>query len=325
VRAADELALERIEAAARAINPLFRDSPQFVDSQLSAALGREVLVKVEIANPLGSFKGRGADFLVRGLERDRELVCSTAGNFGQAIAYAGRAHGLAVHVFAPAAITAGKLARIRALDAAVTVVDGDGATAKAAARDHAAASAQRTFVEDGREPAIAEGAGTIGIELLAAGPLDAVVVPVGDGALIAGVGRWVKAHSPATRIIGVGASGAPAMALSWRAGRPVSASADTVAGTIATSDPVPEGVARMRGLVDDFVLVDDEDMIAAAGLIAGTLGLLLEPAGAAGIATIRRHPIKGERIATVLTGHGPPAELLPRICGAGGGADREQV
>ena len=133
----EELSLEHIETAAQVIDPTFLDSPQFVDSQLAAALGRQVLVKVETTNPLGSFKGRGADFLVRDLEPKLSLVCGTAGNFGQGIAYAGRRHGLAVQVFVAASVTPSKLSRMRALDADVTVIEGDEADTKEAARSYA--------------------------------------------------------------------------------------------------------------------------------------------------------------------------------------------
>jgi threonine dehydratase len=305
----EPLSLARIEEASRLIDPLFRDSPQFVDPQLSAALGREVIVKVETANPLGSFKGRGADFFVRDLEPGARLVCSTGGNFGQALAYAGRRRGFPVDVFVSDGLDEGKLARIRALASDAFVIEGDEERAKEAAREHAAAQPGRRFVEDGREVAISEGAGTIGVELLAAGPIDTLVVQVGDGALIGGVARWVKERSPTTRVVGVSASGSPAVFLSWREGRAVSAPVDTIASALAVAQPVPASVARIRPLIDEFVLVEDADMIDAMRVAARTLGVLLEPAGAAGIAAIRRHDLGGERIAVLLTGQGIPRAL----------------
>ena len=313
----EQLSLERIDAAAQLIDPVFRDSPQFVDSQLCAALGREVVVKVETTNPLGSFKGRGADFFVRELDPGSRLVCSTGGNFGQALAYAGRGRGFPVDVFVSARLDEGKVARIRALASEVVVIEGDEDDAKEAARVHAAADSRRRFVEDGREIAISEGAGTIGVELLAAGPIDTLVVQVGDGALIGGVARWVKEHSPHTRIVGVCASGSPAMALSWREGRPVAAPAETIASALAVPRPVPDSVARIRPLVDEFVLVDDADMIDAMRIVADTLGILVEPAGAAGVAAVRRHDPDGERLALLLTGQGVPRGLHGAVLGAG--------
>jgi threonine dehydratase len=315
-RVTEELSLARIEAAAQLIEPQFRSTPQYVDPQLSRAVGREVMVKVEVANPLGSFKGRGADFFVRELEPGPRLVCATGGNFGQALAYAGRRHGFPVDVFVAATLDAGKLARIRALATEVRVIEGDDEDAKEAAREHAAGDPGLLFVEDGREVAIAEGAGTIGVELVAAAPLDVLVVQVGDGALIGGVARWVKEQSPNTRIVGVCPSGSPAMALSWREGRPVTtARADTIASALATRSPVPESVARLRPLVDDFVLVDDADMVEAMRIVADTLGILVEPAGAAGVAAILRYDIPGERLAVLLTGQGLPAALRAEVLG----------
>jgi threonine dehydratase len=306
-----DLSLARIEEATAIIDPVFLNSPQYVDDQLAAALGRRVLVKVETANPLRSFKGRGADLLMSGLDPRRRVVCFSTGNFGQAIAYAGRRRSIGVDVFVPANINPVKLARMQAFGANVTAVGADSAECEEAARDYAASAPDCVFVEDGREPAIAEGAGTIGVELLQAGPLDTVVLPVGDGALITGVGRWIKAHSPHTRIVGVCASGAPCMALSFRAGAPVSTDrSDTIAEGIEVRIPVPESVARLLGVVDDMVLVDDEDLLAAMQLSVETLGILLEPSGAAGLAAIRVHDLPGDRLATVLTGSNARPEHL---------------
>jgi threonine dehydratase len=231
------------------------------------------------------------------------VVCSSTGNFGQAVAYAGRRRKISVEVFVPDNVNPVKLARMQSFGAHVTVTGADSAASEAAARDRVASARNCIFVEDGKEPAIAEGAGTIGIELLRSGPLDAVVLPVGDGALITGVARWIKHHAPDTRIVGVCATGAPCMALSWRAGKPVSTErSDTIAEGIEVRVPVPESVARLVALVDDIVLVDDGDLLQAMQLTAETLGLLLEPSGAAGLAAIRVHDLPGDRLATVLTG-----------------------
>ncbi len=298
-----DLDLGRIEEAARTIDPVFLNTPQYADEQLSAALGRQVVVKIETANPLRSFKGRGADFFMGRVGRRATVVCSSTGNFGQAMAYAGRRRGIPVEVFVPENVNPLKLARMRAFGARVTPVGVDSAASEAAARDYVAGRAGCVYVEDGRETAIAEGAGAIGVELIQAGPFDAVVVPVGDGALITGIARWIKDRAPETRIIGVCASGAPSMALSWKAGQPISTErSDTIAEGIEVRIPVRESVMRLVALVDDMVLVDDRDLLRAMQLSAETLGLLLEPSGAAGLAAIRGHKVAGDRLATVLTG-----------------------
>ena len=281
-----DLLPERIEAAVARIDPVFRGTPQFVDLRLSEALGREVVVKVETLNPIGSFKARGASVLVDLLDPASAWVCSTAGNFGQALA----------------------LLRARPVDARRRVrlagrARGEGrADARArceveiddhpgiASREHAAAGDDRILVVDGREPAMAEGAGTIGVELATRGPIRHRVVQVGDGALISGVACWLKSVSPQTRVVGVCASGAPSMARSFAAGRAIAADGDgTIATAIAIREPIPESVARVRAFVDEIVLVDDDDLRRAGSLVAECLGLLVEPAGAAGVAALLRY------------------------------------
>ena len=298
-----DLSLERIEKAATVIDPPLLDTPQFSDPILSEALGREVVVKMENVGPLGSFKGRGADYYVAGLEhRDVRLVTTTAGNWGIGLAHAGRRHGHRVDIFAGAVAQPGKLKRMRALGASVTTVNGSPDDVHAAAQNLADREPGCLLVSDGEPAAVAEGHGTIAMELLRSGTLDTVIVQVGDGALITGIARWVKAQSPNTKVIGVCASGAPAMKLSVDAGRPVRSEPTTIAGGLAISEPIPASLERVRALVDDVVLVDDDDLRAAMVLIADTVGVLVEPSGAAGVAAVQRHPVPGERIAVLLTG-----------------------
>jgi threonine dehydratase len=204
-------------------------------------------------------------------------------------------------VFVSAAVPIAKVERMRRLGARVDVRD----RADLAARDYAAESDDRLFVDDGLDPAMAEGAGTIGVEIGRTGQLDTVVVQVGDGALVSGVACWLKSVAPQTRIVGVCASGAPAMAESFAARRPVSVAGDgTIATALTISEPVPESVARVIALVDEIVLVNDDDLRAAMALIADSLGVIVEPAGAAGIAALVRHRavIPGQRVAVLLTG-----------------------
>ncbi|HST19093.1 MAG TPA: pyridoxal-phosphate dependent enzyme [Gaiellaceae bacterium] len=296
-----DLLPERIEAAVARIDPVFRGSPQFADPGLSEALGREVVVKVETLNPIGSFKARGASVLVDRLEPAGTWVCSTAGNFGQALAFHARARATSIDIFVSPDVPAGKVARMRALGARVEVDD----RPEAAAREHAASGDDRLLVVDGRDPAMSEGAGTIGVELAPAGPFDTVVVQVGDGALISGVACWLKSVAPKTRIVGVCASGAPSMARSFAAGHAVAADGDgTIATAIAIREPIPASVARVRAFVSEIVLVDDDDLRRAITLVADRLGVLVEPAGAAGVAALLRHGdhIRGGRVAVILTG-----------------------
>jgi len=296
-----DLSQARIEAAVGEIDPVFLDTPQFVSEPLSEEFGREVVVKVETLNPIGSFKGRGTSLLAAQLDPGDTWVCETAGNFGQGLAYAGRSRAAPVQIFVGPGVPAGKVGRMRTLGAEVEVNEHP----HAAAREYAAAGERRYLVVDGVEPAIAEGAGTIGVELAATHPIDTAVIQLGDGALITGIACWLKSRLPGIRIVGVCASGAPAMAQSFAARRPISVVGEgTIAGTLAITEPVPESLERVLELVDEVVLVGDEDLRAAMELIAASMGVLVEPAGAAGVAALARHPgsLAGERVAVLLTG-----------------------
>lgn len=288
------LALARIAEAAIRIDPVFSNTPQFVSEPLSEQLGLTLTLKVETVNPIRSFKGRGTSWLVEARaataasDRQRPLVCASAGNFGQGLAYACRWRGLPLIVYAAETASPLKLDRMRALGAEVRLAGADFDAAKDAAHDWAAGHAAELVV-DGREPEVAEGAGTIARELLAAGATyDAVYLPVGNGALITGMARWIKARAPATRVIGVCSRGAPAMAEAFRTGRAI-VSPDpprTIADGIAVRVCVAEAVADMAGLVDDVVLVDDDAVIAAMRLVHRHVGLVVEPAGVAGLAAL---------------------------------------
>lgn len=313
-----DLDVTRIEKAVQVIDPVFLNTPQYLDEQLSRALGgRAVTVKLETANPVRSFKGRGADLMMSTLAPGTPVVCASSGNFGQAVAYAGRARRMPVEVFVPETINPAKRERMETFGARVVAAGPDGSSAREAAAAHAERHPGRVHLQDGVQAAIAEGAGTIGVELTRRAPasgFDAVVLPVGDGALINGVARWMKEHAPRTRIVGVNAEGAPSMLESLRAGRAVGLDrARTFADGIAVRRPAEASVRRAGALVDEIVLVPDEAIAAAMDLAARTLGIVLEPAGAAGLAAIAEGAVPGDRLATVLTGANPRPEQARQL------------
>ncbi|HEX2068853.1 MAG TPA: pyridoxal-phosphate dependent enzyme [Actinomycetota bacterium] len=279
-----------ISLASMEIDPVFLHTPQVLSESLSEKLEITVVCKVETLTPIRSFKGRGADWFFQMTRDSSPVVCASAGNFGQAVAYSARSRRISCTVFAAEQANPLKVERMRSFGADVRLEGRDFDSAKEAARQHADEVGGK-FVEDGAEPAIAEGAGTIAVELGGAGKLlDAVLVPVGNGALITGMGAWLKAYAPHTRVVGVCASGAPSMAESWRAGE-VRRTPDvnTIADGIAVREPVPRAIQDMRRLVDDVVLVDDTDIIEAMRLVHRHLGLVVEPAGVAGVAAAARH------------------------------------
>jgi len=306
LRDMSRLSLERIARAAREIDPVFLHSPQYRAESLGEALGVDLVVKVETVNPIRSFKGRGADFYVRELgDSTIPLVCASAGNFGQGLAFAARRVGQRLDVFASTVANPLKVQRMRALGATVRQVGRDFDAAKEAAKEWARANGAR-YVEDGREVAITEGAGSIGVELAAwTDPLDAVIVPLGNGALLGGVATWLRAARPSTRVIGVCAEGAPSMERSWRARRAVeTAGADTISDGIAVRVPIAEAVLDLQDIVDDILLVDDASTLSAMRRLFAHLGLVVEPAGAVGVAALEVHADRfhGACVATILCG-----------------------
>jgi threonine dehydratase len=306
------LSAARIAAAQALIEPSFLDTPQRRDPGLSQWLGCQLVIKDETAGPLGCFKGRGADLFVQewmaarpGAAAAGPLVCASAGNFGLAMADAGRRRGVPVIVFLARGANPFAAARIRERGADVKEEGRDFDEAKEAACEFARARGG-TFVEDGVEAAIAEGAGTIAAELDRAGPFDAVVVPVGNGALMAGIGTWFRAHHPATRVVGVCSAGAPVMRDCWLHGLEAATDApvDTIADGIAVRVPVPAAVADLDLVVDEMVAVDDAQLLAAMKELHAMTGLAAEPSAVAGLAAIaaERDRYAGLRVATILTG-----------------------
>jgi threonine dehydratase len=306
------LSLERIAEAATVIDPVFLDSPQYLAESLGAELGCRLVVKVETMNPIRSFKGRGTEFLTASLEGKPHLTCATAGNFGQGMAWSARKRGFPITVFSATTANPLKVERMRALGAEVRQVGRDFDEAHHAATEFARANGAR-LIEDGRDVEIAEGAGTIGTELVRwPEPFDSVIVPLGDGALLAGIARWVKAHSPTTRMVGVCAAGAPAMERSWRTGELCDLPARTIADGIAVTSPFAEAVGDLTGVVDDVLLVEDDRLVAAIRRAHGDLGVVLEPAGAAALAAVMTHPghFRGQLAGVVLSGGNATAEQL---------------
>jgi threonine dehydratase len=295
------------------IDPVFLNSPQFPAESLSKQLGCQIVVKIETLNPIRSFKGRGTEYFCATLDGKPHLVCATAGNFGQGMAYSARKRGLELTVFASNKANPLKIERMRALGADVRLEGSEFDEAHDAAQAFATESGAR-LVEDGRDRAISEGAGTIGVELSRwPDSFNGVLVPLGDGALLGGVARWTKAHRPQTEMIGVCASGAAAMERSWRSGKVIALDrAETIADGIAVRVPFADALADLTGLIDDILLVADEAFVEAMRLAHKELGIVLEPAGAAALAAVLTHAkrFSGKLIGVILTGGNATEEQI---------------
>ena len=178
-----ELEPDAIRAAQLVIDPVFRDAPQHVHDGLSARLGAPVIVKIETINPIRSFKGRGTWVAVRALAADgsigpdRPVICASAGNFGQGVAYAARALGIPAIVFASRRANRAKVARMRALGAEVIEVGDDFDDARGAS-EVAAADGAGWLLVDGDDPRISTGAATLAVEITDAVGTGALPSPV---------------------------------------------------------------------------------------------------------------------------------------------------
>ncbi|WP_181703841.1 threonine ammonia-lyase [Chthonobacter albigriseus] len=302
------LSVENIDDARRRIDPVFLGSRLLRSDRLALSL----VAKDETENPIRSFKGRGTGYFLADLpNHGNPLVTASAGNFGQGLAYNAAQQGRSLMVFASLNANPLKIEAMRRFGAEVILAGHDFDAAKDAARTFAA-ERNLLFVEDGASAAIAEGAGTIAAELTEeVDDIDAVYIPLGNGALAAGVGCWFKSRSPRTRVVAVAAKGAPCMALSHAAGEAISTpEAHTIADGIAVRIPVPSAVDWLSDTIDDVVLVEDDQILQAMRFAHETWQRLIEPAGAAGLAAViaQAPALQGRRVATILCG----ANLTPQ-------------
>jgi threonine dehydratase len=269
-----------------------------------------VYLKREDVHELGAFKWRGA---LPALERwGTDVVTASTGNHGAATAWAARRLGVRTVVFVPEGASATKLALLEELAAELHVVAGDFDTAKDAGRSYAREQ-NLPFFEDGAEPAQLDGYGRIGdeiLEQLGRRPA-AVVVPVGNGALMAGLGRAIGSR---VRRIGVAAEAAPVMAESWRARRVVTSDrCATIADGLAVRVAIPQAVEWLLEYADELVTVSEDDLRSGVAQL-WRAGIRAEPAAAAALAAL---PLVAERpVVLLVTGRNIDDKLLAECLGA---------
>jgi threonine dehydratase len=301
------LRLDRVRAAVAEIDPLFLDTPALPCAPLGQALGCSVTLKVETLNPVRSFKGRGTETATAAARENgaSRVVCASAGNLGQALAYSGRQRGLAVTVVAARTANPLKLRQIAAFGADVRLDGEDIEDARLLSREIAEADSA-FLIEDSLDLATCEGAATIGLELVRDDPqLDVVLVAVGGGAMASGVGYAVRSLAEDVEVIGIQPAGAPAMALSWRKGTVVETEhIETIADGVAGRCPIPEVLDDLLVVLDDVMLVGEDSIKAGMRLLYEHAGLVVEPSAALGVAAVLEEPERfaGRRITTILCG-----------------------
>lgn len=309
-----------IVAARRTLAGRLTPTPLVTHPLLSQWLGCQVAVKLENAQPLGSFKIRGGLNFIAALEaadRKRGLVTATRGNHGQSLAHAAQLLGVRCTVFVPEGNNPDKNAAMTALEAQVHTSGHDFDSAWAAAEDFARHAGARA-VHPSCEPTLIAGYATVAMEMIEQGlrPFDTVFVPVGGGSLAAGMGLVFKALSPHTRLIGVQAANAPALCRAFHSGRMLEAPVtETIADGLATRVPSPATVAILRETLDDMVEVDEAELHSAIRCYADTLHQMAEGAGAAALAGASRlrRRIAGQRVGLVLSGGNITSSTLSSV------------
>jgi threonine dehydratase len=285
---------------------------------LSQVTGKSVYLKLETELPTGSFKVRGAFWaLAQRMNRgpiDEVVACST-GNHGAAVAYAAKQFGIKAKIFLPTNCNAVKRGRIASLGATIVESGGsDLASAFTLAAEHAKRPGVY-FLNDATDADLPAGPGTIGCEILEQLPgTSAIVVPMGDTALIRGIAAAAKQIAPQVRIIGVQAEGAPSYYLSWKEGKVVGTeTCDTIADGLATRTPEAANVREVERLVDDVMLVSEEQMLRAIETLLLEEHVLAEPAGAASTAALLQGCSDcGDPVVLVVSGANVSREVLKR-------------
>jgi len=307
--------LRRAEAVVRAALP---PTPAIAWPLLRRRLGAEAVVKHENHNPTGAFKARGGLTFVDALRRRQPkaagLVSATRGNHGQSLAFAGARAGLRVRIYAPRGNSVEKNAAMRALGAELIEHGADFQAAREEAMRVAAESGLVAVPAFHRDLAV--GVATYALELFAARPdLDVLYVPIGQGSGICGCIAARDALGLKTEIVGVQASGAPAYALSFSAGRAVATdSSDTLADGIATRVPDEEALAVILRGAARVVTVDDDEIAAAVRAYWTDAHNLAEGAGAAPLAAAlkERGRLVGKAVGLVLSGGNIDFDLFQR-------------
>jgi len=292
-----------VEAAAARIDGGVRRTPVLRLEPGALGPAFPIVAKLDLLQPTGSFKVRGATSLLTGVEvPDAGVVAASGGNFGLAVAYAAQRLGHPAAVFVPDSSPPAKLAPLADLGADVHVIPGFYADALAAADTHVAATgALRAHAYDQRE--VVAGQGTATAELLAHTPdLDTLLVAVGGGGLLAGAAAWVGDD---VRLIGVETHDTAALHAARAAGRPV----DVEVGGLAASSL---GARRLGDLawaaqrwVDDSLLVTDAEVADAQRRLWSSARLAAEPGGATALAALtagRYVPVPGERVGVLVCG-----------------------
>jgi threonine dehydratase len=307
--------LAEVRAAAERIRGAVLRTPTIPSHAVSRAAGRAVLLKLDTLQATGAFKERGAANRIALLRGDvGGVVAMSAGNHAQAVARHAALAGIPAVIVMPRFTPATKVVRTEGWGARV-VLHGD---TLAEAAEHAHELARRdglAFVHPYDDPAVIAGQGTLALEMLEDRPeMDALVLPVGGGGLLAGCAAAVRELRPGMPVFGVEVEGYPAMAQRL-AGRPVAVGGPTIAEGIAVRDVGELPLALLRQMGVEVLVVPERAVEQAIALLAEGAKVVAEGAGAAGLAAILTFPERfaGRTVGTVVCGGNIDARILANV------------
>ena len=300
--------IDDIRAASAVIAGEAVVTPVLHSDRLDALTGATVFGKDESQQRAGAFKFRGAFNRMSRIppdQRSRGVVAVSSGNHGAAVACAAQILGMAATVYVPADVAAAKRALIESFGAAIVTFERSVSDREAGARRQAAETGA-TFVHPFEDPLVMAGQGTAALELHEqVGDLDALLVPMSGGGLMAGCASAMHRVDPACELIGVEPSAADDTRRSFAAGEIVRiAQPDTIADGLAVTAPGAATFAINRRLVGEVVTVTDEQLVDAMRVARDLLGRRLEPSGVAGLAAVLDDPVhfRGRRVGIILSG-----------------------
>lgn len=296
--------------ARRALEGIVHRTPLERSAPLSALAEAEVFLKLEVFQQTGSFKVRGAVNRISQLspaERGRGLVTASAGNHALGVAHGAALFGAGATIVLPAAASAAKVAALKRYPVDL-VLHGENYDAAEGEARRLERDRGLTYVSSYNDPGVVAGQGTIAIEVLEDRPdLDAILVPVGGGGLIAGIAVWCKGMHPAIRVTGVQSEASPAMHAARQAGRmiPVAIGPSLADGLAGNLEPDTVTFPLIQRYVDDIALVAEADIARAIAFLLDEHHLVVEGAGAVGVAALlagKAGPVQGRKVAVVLSG-----------------------
>lgn len=313
---------EDIVKADRIKSEKIRKTPLIYSPTFSMLSESKVFLKSEFQQKTGAFKIRGAYHKIQNLdekEKKKGVVAASAGNHAQGVAYAANAEKIKCTIVMPKNASPAKVSATKGYGAEV-ILEGTNYDEASTKAKEIAKTTGAILIHAFDDPEIIAGQGVIGLEILEQMPdVEEVYVPIGGGGLAAGVLIAIKSTHPNVKIIGVQSRSFPSMYESWKKGSITSVGGGrTIADGISVRVPGQTTFSIIKELIDDIVLVDDSDIIKAMFLLMERMKVVIEPAGAVGLAyLISQKPSPGKKVVSILAGGNIDMYLLGQIVDKG--------